>query len=189
MKKYNLPIKDRYGISSIIYANILLINVLVACVNKNKDTLYLNEHSSTITDTLMIYKKVSITYGDSTIFQRHFDNSYLESDFIKSKDKVYELRHRVTFAHEKLGYDSILTFSHSDTTFDYISSYRLTMYGTHLFLRHCRYDIRKLENEYMTTKTSLIDSSFKEIFYYNHEYRIHKFIYKYRQDVLIYDLK
>ena len=169
-----------------------LISALMSCINDNTESKYslcLNKAESTIRDTFTLYNSVVIYCKDSFVFQRKFEkNSFvLQNNFFKYKGCIYQLREKGSYTNENLGFDSILTFALKDTSFIYKSTYKPDFYGPYLFLKDCRFDIRKYGNEYITIKTSTIDTTYKEIFFYNSKFHIRKFIYQYRKNEIVYD--
>jgi hypothetical protein len=76
-----------------------------------------------------------------------------------------------------LGIDTILTFAQKDTTFIYKSKRDdAIVLFVDLSLFDSKYTISKDGNNYKTVKQSLADSTYKEIIFYDKNYRIYKFI-------------
>ncbi len=89
-------------------------------------------------------------------------------------------------AREYLGMDTILSFYKSDTTFVYHSAFDFILLVFYYSYADCQYKILKEKNAYKSIKTSLIDTTYREIFYYDKDYYIYKFINTYKDNYCVY---
>jgi hypothetical protein len=165
---------------------------MISCSNKfcasSETELLLDSINSQIEDGRFILHKIIIKRNkDSILIERFYgENNVLSSTFLKSDDVFFEYRIRGNKTDIELGMDSILTFSIKDTTCIYNSEIEFTPTVFDYTLADCKYKIRKNGNECMTIKQSLIDSTYKEIFFYDKSYNIHKFINLYKNNKCIY---
>lgn len=159
-----------------------------SCAERNNTqiNLYTDIDKSVLSDERFNLDSVKFSYSSDSIIMLM---NQFEIPFIEQNGSFYEVRkaYRDMIEYERT--DSILTFSRNDTTFIYES----VIDGDFIpnafdySLADCRYEIKKLgENSYKTTKQSLVDTTFKEIYYYDENYRIAKFVNIYIGNVCVY---
>lgn len=150
---------------------VLLIVLIASSCNNESNSITLkpiNRYSSKIT-----YDKIQISYinKDSIKFVWIFNGAkWNRESYFKIKPKgVFEKTEIMTDIVSKFKKEEILTFSKTDTNFIHRGSiYYPSVKGTWIFKRDCRYKIEKVNSSVSkTTITSMVDSSYKEIYYYN----------------------
>lgn len=164
-----------------IYIILLMVLTALAC-NNVQNTICLkpvDRYPSKIT-----YNKIKIFYldKDSIKFSWMFKGSKWnrESYFRIKPEGVFEMNELMTRVVNKSEQEEILTFSKTDTNFIHRGSkYYPNVIGVLIFKRDCRYKIKKVNNNIsMTTITSMVDSAYKEIYYYNsNDFNIIRFEY------------
>lgn len=154
--------------------------------NKQQATFHFDSENSVIDDTGFKMDKMKVVYGDTLVIFRYYKDHILESYFFKLDSNLYEYRYDYNDEGVCFGVDSILTFSINDTIFIYKSRREFIPIVIHLALADCKYEIKKSKEGYMTTKQSLIDSTYKEIYYYDMHYNLSKFVNTYKKNVCIY---
>lgn len=173
-----------------LYIIICLLCFLVACSSeeKNKVFLSLNKTHSTIEDTRFLMDKIEIIYGDTIFIKKTKKDHLFRSTFFRNGTEIFELRHRGWDASRISGMDSILTFSPVDTTFYYKSAF-LNPPPTveSLSLSDCKYQIKKEDTHYVTIKQSLVDTTYKELFFYDENLYIYKYVNTYKGNTCIYE--
>jgi len=169
----------------------ILLMTLISCHNDNNKsiTLILDSSVSEYTDERFLIDSIQIVYGDSIKILRYTGDYIYESNFYKYDDKIFELRERCNEESECFGMDTILTFSKSDTTFIYKSSYDFISIVFQYTLADNIYSIMKEGNMFVTTKQSLVDSTYTERFYYDNSFNINKFANTYQGNTCIYSVK
>lgn len=171
----------------------LIIGIaLVSCEANKKVVLVLDKSSSHIDDDRFPLDSVCFNYTDSIIMYKYYPKRHFEVYFFKSENAVYERRsvydyNNSTISGEYVRDDYVLTLSVQDTTFIYKYTQQFLATVWDYSYADSKYEIRKInEGEYITTKQSLIDSTYKEIFYYNKDFQVTKFINTYKENICIY---
>lgn len=167
---------------------LVLIELCISCIKKddNKIILFLNQKESTINDPELIMNTMSITYGDSIFIERTYGSKKFKSSYFKVEDGIYEGRHRGMDETQIYKIDSILTFARKDTSFTYNSAFDFPTLLFQLSLTDCNYAISKSEEGHITVKQSLIDTTYKEIFFYDKDFVVYKFINYYGNNRCVY---
>ena len=81
----------------------------------------------------------------------------------------------------------IPTFSVKDTIFRYIVDDDFTpFFVPDLGFDKCNYEIKKANNELVTIKQSLVDTTYKEIYYYDQNFNIYKYINTWKDNKCVY---
>ena len=153
--------------------------------NNSETTLLLDKINSTIISPQFAMDKITITYKDS-IYLKRFYNPIFESTLFKVENNVFEARQIRNWNYDLLGIDSILTLSLKDTTFIYHSTFDFPVLVPQLSLADCKYIIQKNGHHNMTIKQSLLDTTFTEIFYYDNDFNIYKYVNTYKENKCIY---
>ncbi len=130
--------------------------------------------------------KIVFTYNDSIVMSRHYGESVLQSIFFKMDDNYYEKRITRTMLGEYTGIDSILTLTQKDTSFVYYSGIEFFALVMQLTLSDCQYEISHHNQGYMTSKRSLYDTAYQEIFFYDKNYLIDKFVNTFKDNKYVY---
>lgn len=168
---------------------VILLLIFISCSKnelKKSITLVLDVNESTYTDERFLIDSIKVVYSDSIYIQRYTGDYTYGSVFYKSKDKVFEMRERCDEESECFGFDTILTFSKSDTTFMYKSAYDFISIVFQYTLANSKYSIYKEGNMFVTTKQSLVDSTYTEKYYYDEFFLISKFVNTYKDNICIY---
>jgi len=179
--------------TSIKYFFLAILSLFLFSCDKQRDKelsyiLLLSPESSTVIEKSLIRDSILIKtyFNDSILISKYSNGKPTETMFFNNNDSFWEKRYRSNDFGEILGFDSILTFSKRDTVFLYKSAREFIPIVQDYSFADCQYSIRKIGNEYKTTKQSLIDSTYKEIFFYNKDYKIYKFINTWKNNKCVY---
>ena len=171
------------------YFFFMLIIAFYSCKNLDK-TIVLNFDSdlSAVYEKKLIRDSIVIYYysNDSMLLLKYFNGDYKQSQYFKKDNDFYERRISVTENREFRGIDSILTFSKKDTVFKYNSARSFLITVLDYSYADCIYNIIHERNEYMTIKQSAIDTTYKEIFFYDKNYNIFKYINTWKDNQCVY---
>lgn len=171
------------------YICILALGFIFAGCNENykneRDIFLLDIKNSFIVDTQLIINKMEIVYSDSILIKSTYGDKTIETIFYKKGDDMYEYRHTQD-ANRQYKIDSILTLSLKDTMFIYNSYFDFPLYLFQFPLTSSEYKIQKKDNFYTTIRKSLIDTTYKEIYFYNEDFKIYKFINLYKNNKYVY---
>ena len=171
----------------------MIVLLLFSCGNSketSKYTLMINPDLSNITEKRLVRDSIVIkTYGlDSILFINYGDGRIgREFMYFYNNNDLYERRY--TFAPGVYGKrDTILAFSKTDTSFhkpgvDIIISVLDYSFGD------CRYTIKKNKNGYMSIKQSTINTAYKEIYFYDENYTINRYILVWKDNRYVYERK
>jgi hypothetical protein len=168
---------------------ILLIIVICSCKNQDKTVvLCLDDELSTVQEKNLIRDSIVIHYysSDSILLLKYFGGHYKRTLYFNMNDVFFERRKRATEVGEYLGIDSILTFSKQDSIFEYKSARRFYPLVQDYSFGDCIYTIKYENNEYMTIKQSTIDTTYKEIFFYDKDYNIYKYVNMWQNNECVY---
>lgn len=172
---------------------ILLIFLLVSCNhhNNNKESscvLIFSPENSNVMEKSLLFDSILIKnyYNDSILISKYSNGKPIEAIFFNNNGSLWEKRYKCNDFGEFLGIDSILTFSKQDATFFYKSERVFIPIVWQYSFADCLYSIGKIGNEYITTKQSFVDTSYKEIFYYDKDYDIYKFINTWKNNKCVY---
>ncbi|GEM_PF-1807264 len=191
IKKYTKTLND-----ILLYIYCICCIVFYSCnrkpVSNDRINLIIDNIKSTIHDKRFELDSITFLYTvDSVFMYKYLPTRYFQTSFYSHKDNVYEYRDIYDDLGGKyLGKDSILTFSIKDTSFVYYSTIEFISTTIDYPYSDCRYEIKKIDdNSYVTTKQSLIDTTYQEIYYYDKNFRIFKFINSYRENICVYTSK
>ena len=174
--------------------NFFLVIIAISflfCCNKNNVkekhvTLLLDIKNSQCNDDRFLIDSINIEYSDSLrMFFSTGDYKHLKV-FHKGKNGIYEIRKRFNEEIECFGTDTILTFYKSDTIFLYHSAFNFVPIVFYYGFADCKYELLKENDTYKTIKQSLIDTTYKEIFFYDKDYKIYKFINTWKDNECVY---
>lgn len=137
-------------------------------------------------DSLLI-----IYYGeDSLLVKNFFKGTYYENIFFNSGDIFFEKRFVSNLPENIFGIDTILTFSKRDSSFIYKSkNYHFLVTLIDVSYYDSKYTIQIDGGTYKTTKQSMVDTTYKEIFFYDKDYRIYKFINTWKNMKCVYNIR
>ena len=110
-----------------------------------------------------------------------------KSTYFYSNNRLFEKRW--TLIPEFTGFiklDTILTFSKVDTSFLYKSGMSFIPTFLDYEKADCIYITRKIGNEYLLIKQSTVETSFKEMFFYDENYNISKYIHSWKNNRYVY---
>jgi len=180
-------------VTNIKYIFIVILSFLFFSCNKQRDKelsyiLLFNPESSNVIEKSLILDSILIKNysNDSILFSKYSNGRYIESFYFNSNGEFWEERIKGNDYGKFLGIDSILTFSKKDTTFMYKSVREFIVLVPELSLASCKYSILKEGNEFKTIKQSLVDTTYKEFFYYDKDYRIYKFVNTWKDNTCVY---
>jgi len=132
---------------------------------------------------------ILITYygKDSIIVKNYYHGNYYQNIFFQKNGSFAEKRFVANFPEQIFEIDTILTLTKKDTSFVYHSNrdnFIVTLVDLSLF--DSRYTISKERKKYKTIKQSLVDTTYKEIFFYDKDYNIYKFINTWKGNKCVY---
>ncbi|MDR3046361.1 MAG: hypothetical protein LBU51_01950 [Bacteroidales bacterium] len=168
---------------------ITVVLLLFSCSKQNDNrclTLLLDPKSSEYTDDRFLIDSINVIYDDSLKIIRHTGDYQFESRFHQDENGIYEIRERCNEELDCFGTDTILTFYKSDTTFIYHSAYKFIPLVFFYTLADCKYEIISIDNNYKTIKQSIIDTTYKEIFFYDKNYHIYKYVNTWKDNKCVY---
>jgi hypothetical protein len=130
-----------------------------------------------------------ITYykEDSILIKNYFNGNYYQNIYFKMNNKFFEKRYVSNLPAQISEVDTILSFAKEDVFLTYKSrrdDFIVTLID--LSLIDGQYTIQKDGNNYKTIKRSLIDTTYKEVFFYDTNYNIYKFINTWKNDNCVY---
>lgn len=172
---------------------LIIILFLISCNKCSQDKIISNvlifDANSSSQNKPFFRDSLFVTYYkfDSIIIKNYFNGDYYQNVFLNQEKCFFENRYVSNLPEGIFKTDTILTFAKMDTTFVYKSrrdDFIVTFVDLSLF--DCQYFIEKIGKEYVTTKQSLIDSTYKEIFFYNKDYQIYKFINTWKDSKCVY---
>jgi hypothetical protein len=134
-------------------------------------------------DSLVItyYKK------DSILIKNYFNGNYYQNIYFNRDNNFFEKRYVSNPPAQIFEVDTILTFAKKDTSLIYKSrrdDFVVTLID--LSLIDGQYIIQEDSNNYKTIKQSLIDTTYKEIFFYDKNYNIYKFVNTWKNNKCVY---
>jgi hypothetical protein len=165
--------------------------LLFGCSPQNNDkkhlALLLDFNNSQYTEVRFVIDSINVKYDDSITIVFYAGGYQHERVYHKNENSlIYEIRERWNEEMKCFGIDTILTFSKSDTTFVYNSAYNFVPVVFLYAFADCRYTIAKEDNVYKTIKQSLVDTTYKEIFFYDKDYNIYKFVNTWKNNKCVY---
>ena len=79
------------------------------------------------------------------------------------------------------------TFSHKDTVYYYFPKDDFfTVFVNDLSFDKCKYQIKKNNDDFLTIKQSIVDTTYSEIYYYDQFYNIYKYINTWKDNKCVY---
>ena len=118
------------------------------------------------------------------------DGYYNYSVFSLKDNTFYENRivpHEIIEGETETSIVLIPTFSQKDSTFNYFPEDDfLSFFVPDLGFDKCNYEIKKANNELVTIKQSLVDTTYKEIYYYDQNFNIYKYINTWKDNKCVY---
>jgi len=167
----------------------LIIIALSSCINHGKTTvLKYDSDLSTVYEKRLIRDSIVIHYysTDSILLLKYSNGDYKQSVYFKMGNAFFERRISVSEIGEFVRIDSVLTFSKSDTVFGYKSARKFIPTVLDLSYADCIYTIKHESNGYMSIKQSVIDTTYKEIYFYDMNYNIFKYINTWKDNKCVY---
>ena len=168
---------------------ILVIILVGSCNKQNKElskmVLLFDSNMSHVQEKRLIRDSIVINHypKDSILFLKYCDGDYTLYHYFYKDNEVFEKRFRGNLWDS--GIDSILTFSKKDTVFLYHYNRFLVMVTDYGYA-DCTYTIQHEGNIHMTIKQSAIDATYKEIFFYDKDYNIYKYINTWSENEYVY---
>lgn len=186
MLKKNISIINKYFVLLL-----LIMFFLFSCSNKKRNftyTLLYDIENSTVEKPFFRDSILIIYYGkDSILMKNYYQGEYFQNIYFNDKNTYSEKRYVSNFPEQIFETDTILTFSHEDTTFLYYSNrddFIVTLVDLSLF--NSKYVILQDEKGYRTIKQSLVDSTYNEIYYYDRNYNVYKFVNTWKDNECVY---
>ncbi|GHT00795.1 hypothetical protein FACS189421_13230 [Bacteroidia bacterium] len=124
---------------------------------------------------------------DSILIKNYYNGHYYQNVYFNREDNFFEKRYVTNLPEDIFEVDTILSFSKKDTTFIYKSNrddFIVTLIDLSLFNSH--YIIQGENNNYTLIKQSLVDSTYKEIFFYDKNYHIYKYVNTWKDNKCVY---
>ena len=171
------------------YFFFMLIIAFYSCKNLDKIIiLNFDDELSTVRDESLIRDSIVIKYysDDNILLLKYSNGDFKQCDYFKMDNAFFERRISVTDIGKFVKIDSILTFSKIDTFFEYKSAREFIPIVQVYSYADCIYNIIHEKNEYMTIKQSAIDTTYKEIFFYDKNYNIFKYINTWKDNQCVY---
>ena len=183
------------------YKHIILIILILgtfSCKEKpQKTTLLYLPKDSVVDDKRLILDSIVISRTDREILIRQYRGAgnYLEIRIIRFNNGFSEIRKRFygpiidetdKVKADLMPVDTLPVFYKRDTDFTFICNRNFYHSTMDLSLGNARYKIEKRKNTYVSSRTSTIDSTYKEEYYYDENFNITIFIVKYRGNICIY---
>jgi hypothetical protein len=182
--------------------NIVLISMVTVSCNKHipvkeiigKTVLEYDSLCSKLTDERFKYDSLFIermSY-DSMIINRYLGRNgyYCSSSFSLRENIFYENRvvpQLIIEGETETSIVLIATFLKGDTIFNYFPEDDFfSVFVNDLSFNKCKYQIKKGNNEFITIKQSLIDTTYSEIYYYDQYFNIYKFINTWKDNECVY---
>jgi len=183
---------------------VLTITVIVSCNKPNSSNIILGEIvfsydsiNSKLINQEFKYDSLFINRigKDSMIITRYLGGKgyYFNTTFSLKNHLFYENRQIPQVIIEGETETSIVlipTFMQNDTNFIYIPKDDFTAFFVNdLSLDKCKYQIKNNNDEFITIKQSLIDTTYREIYYYDKYYNIYKYINTWKDNECVYERK
>jgi hypothetical protein len=177
---------------------IILILGTISCKKKQQNTMILLfSKESVINDKWYKLDSIVINKSNSKILMRQYrgGGNYLEITFIRFNNGFSEIRKRFyglirdetdRVKSNLMPIDTLPVLSKRDTDFTFSCNRNFYHSTMDLSLGDARYKIEKRKNTYVSSRTSTIDSTYKEEYYYDSNFNITKFIVKYGGNICIY---
>jgi hypothetical protein len=159
-----------------------------------KTILFYDSDSSKLTDIEFKYDSLVVERisKDSMTITRYLggEGYYYHSNFSLKNDVFYENRivpQLIIEGETETKVIFIPTFSLKDTIFNYTPEDDFTsVFVMDLSFDKCIYQIEKKNNKVLTIKKSLVDTTYKEIFFYDKDYNIYKYINTWQNNKCVY---
>jgi hypothetical protein len=178
---------------NIKYFLLFAISLLILSCNRQSkkeviDILVFDAINSSV-DAPFFRDSLVITYykADSILIKNYFKGNYYQNIYCNNENAFWERRFVSNLPENIFEIDSILTFSKCDTSFFYKSrrdDFLVTLVDLALF--DGKYTIQKEDNNYKTIKQSMTDTTYKEIFFYDKNYNIYKYINTWKENKCVY---
>ncbi|MDR0865025.1 MAG: hypothetical protein LBO74_08850 [Candidatus Symbiothrix sp.] len=178
----------------------VLICIIIASCNRHasfaiidKVILSYDSVSSTLVDVKFREDSLSIERmrEDSlTIIRYLVGGDFYHTTYSLKNEMFYENRivpHEIIEGIIETSVILIPTFSLKDTIFDYEPAEDFTSFFVRdLSFDKSNYQIEKTNNEFITIKQSLVDTTYQEIYYYDQNFNIYKYINTWKDNKCVY---
>lgn len=185
MLKQNIKIIDKYSFL------LLVVFSFLSCSSKQKDFTYilLYDIENSNMEKPFFRDSILITYfdKDSILIKNYYNGNYFQNIYFKNEGDYFEKRFTANYPDQIFEIDTIMTFADIDTTFIYYShrdNFIVNLIDLSLF--NSKYTILYDGKSYKTIKQSLIDTTYKEIYYYDRNYNIYKFVNAWKDNECVY---
>jgi hypothetical protein len=186
----------------LILGVLVLIYVIITSCSKQdsfemitgKTTLFYDSDSSKLIDIEFKYDSLFVERisKDSITITRYLggEEYYYHSNFSFKNDVFYENRivpQLIIEGETETKVIFIPTLSLKDTIFNYTPEDDFTsVFVMDLSFDKCIYQIEKKNSKVLTIKKSLVDTTYKEIFFYDKDYNIYKFVNTWKNNKCVY---
>ena len=176
---------------------ILSITMLFSCEKQEKKIVLLLSPEESVIGLEEGYKLDSIIirpYNGDTIvlLQYNINGIFGVNHFFEQNDVLFEIKPIFTVTEipgKIIGHDNIMTFARKDTTFIHRPKIRFFPGGMGHFDAECYYTIKQLKEGYVTIKQSAIDKTFRELYFYDNDYNVYKYILTLHYNMFVYNKK
>lgn len=173
--------------------NMLFICVFIFCISciqleKEQITLMIDFSESKIQDSRFAFDSVSFLYNDSINIYYYLSYRSFNQVLNATNDKVYEVINTYDeISDELIKQDTLLYFSLKDTAYTYLNENKRILTILDYRYASCKFYFKESENSWrMTIKQSLVDSTYKEIYFYDKNFRVNKFINTWQDNLCVY---
>ena len=193
MKNANIStIKKDIKIKPLLLSFSCFLALLYSCEQKGSErvTLMLNQSESIIEDSRFVFDSITFVYSRDTIWKyRYWPRRFFENPTIKIDDKFCEVINIRSYIDNTITRkDTMMMFTLRDTSYVYKIKNKSIATVLDLAYADCIFYFKKDESgNRMTLKQSLIESTYKEIYYYDENYRVFKYVNTYKGNVCIYE--
>jgi hypothetical protein len=172
--------------------NLFIIFLLLSCnrqIEKEVTHVLSFDMNSSSVNKPFFRDSLVITYykEDSILIKNYFNGNYYQNIYFNRNNVFFEKRYVSNPPAQIFEVDTILTFAKEDTSLIYKSrrdDFIVTLID--LSLIDGQYIIQGDGKNHKTIKQSLMDTTYKEIFFYDINYNIYKFINTWKNDQCVY---
>lgn len=170
---------------------IIVIIGFVSCTNKTYNVrLAVDTENSMIVEPLFAYDSIIVKNSkDSIAFIKYSNGRPFITSLFKRDSDFYEIRktQHLSLGADSLSIDTLITLSKRNISYDFERGLiSLTAFGLQYGSMH--YEFTKESDMYKTLKRSFQDSTYTEVFYYDNNYRILKFVNTWRDNKIVYTI-
>jgi len=170
------------------YCCFALLFGFMGCIHKSqKVKLLVDMENSIVVEPLFVYDSITVNnLTDTIIFTKYSNGRPFIATLVMRDSNFYEIRNVFDMDGDSCFVATLMTLSKKDTSYDFERGY-IVLEALSLQFSCMHYEFTKEGGSmYKTLKRSLQDSTYTEIFYYNDNYQISKFINTWRDNKIVY---